>query len=283
MDPDGFGGPPSSVPNLPRGPCAVSRDRLVIDVGNTRLKWGRLDSRDRIVDSFATAVDDQGAWQTSIDRLIRGTSPTPAAIASVNPPVADRLGPWLERFGIGPIRWFRSAADVLLLDHRLEAPVKTGADRALSVLAALDRAGKRGPGIVVQCGTAITVERINPEGCWLGGAIAIGPGLASKALQSGTAQLPGAFPLAAGGPIPAWGSSTLPALEAGILWGAVGAIRELIARQSEGLEPRPWVIWTGGDAPMLGPLVSGDGIRIEPDLVLRGVALAGFGTVDGSP
>ncbi|WP_169979448.1 type III pantothenate kinase [Tautonia rosea] len=253
----------------------MSPDRLVIDVGNTRLKWGRLDHRGRIIDSFATAVDDYGAWQTSINRLVSEQSPSPAAIASVNPPIADRLGAWLERSGIGPIQWFRSAADVSL-NHRLEAPEQTGADRALAVLAALDHAGQVGPGIVVQCGTAITVERIDPEGCWLGGAIAIGPGLASRALQSGTAQLPSALPLDPERPTPAWGASTLPALEAGLLWGAVGTIRELIARQGEGLNPEPWVIWTGGDAPILGPRVSGAGVQIEPDLVLMGAALAGF-------
>ncbi|WP_152052308.1 type III pantothenate kinase [Tautonia marina] len=254
----------------------MSLDRLVIDVGNTRLKWGRLDSNGRIVDSIATVLDDQGVWKTSIDRLIAGPLPVAAAISSVNPPVADRLGCWLERSGIGPIRWFRSAAEVSL-NHRLDAPERTGADRALSVLAAYHLAGQPGPGIVVQCGTAITVERLDADGCWLGGAIAIGPALASRALQSGTAQLPGVSALGSDREPPAWGASTIPALEAGLFWGTVGAIRELISRQGEGLEPRPWVIWTGGDAPKLGPRVSGAGVRIEPDLVLMGVAMAGFG------
>jgi type III pantothenate kinase len=258
----------------------VSLDRLVIDVGNTRLKWGRLDASGRVIDSFATAIDDEEGWRASVDRLMSGSSRNPAAISTVNPPVADRLGALLGRSGIEPIRWFRSAADVAL-HHRLDAPELTGADRALSVLAALHLAGRRGPGIVVQCGTAITVERIDAAGCWLGGAIAIGPGLAARALHSGTAQLPGAPRLGSDRTPAAWGASTIPALEAGIFWGAVGAIRELLVRQCEGLEPSPWVIWTGGDAPILGPRVAGDGVRVEPDLVLMGVALAGFGAPGG--
>ncbi|MEW4566658.1 type III pantothenate kinase [Tautonia sp. JC769] len=251
-------------------------DRLVIDVGNTRLKWGRIDLGGRIVDSFATASNDDRGWQAAVDRLTAGSASVAAAISTVNPPAADRLGALLEGAGVGPIRWFRSAADVPV-PHRLDSPGQTGADRALSVLAALRLAGQEGPGIVVQCGTAITVERVDEGGCWLGGAIAIGPGLAARALHSGTAQLPGLPGLGPERAPAAWGSSTIPALEAGLFWGAVGAIRELLVRQRDGLGASPWVIWTGGDAPILGPWVSGESARVEPDLVLMGAALAGFG------
>jgi type III pantothenate kinase len=127
---------------------------------------------------------------------------------------------------------------------------------------------------VIQCGTAITVERISPGGIWQGGAIGIGPGLACRALQAGTAQLPEIPSLFQGEPPPAWGPSTLPAMSAGIVWGAVGTIRELIARQSEGLRPAPWIVWTGGDATGLAPLVCGDQANIEPDLVLIGLSEA---------
>ena len=46
-----------------------------------------------------------------------------------------------------------------------------------------------------------------------------------------------------------------PALEAGLFWGAVGAVRELLTRQAADLSPDPWLVWTGGDAAVLAPAI----------------------------
>jgi type III pantothenate kinase len=54
----------------------------------------------------------------------------------------------------------------------------------------------------------------------------------------------------------------------------VGAVRELLARQTADLGNDPWVIWTGGDAAMLAGPVAGADARIEPDLVLIGLCRA---------
>ncbi|WP_158633342.1 type III pantothenate kinase [Tautonia sociabilis] len=255
---------------------------VLIDVGNTRIKAGCANADGVIRWSWAGSLSDGSTWESLGDRL-SAIEAAGVAIASVNPPAADRIGEMLGRLGIGPIRWFRSANDVPVC-HRLEAPSRTGADRALAVLAALDRAGRIGPGIVVQCGTAITVERIEADGCWAGGAIAIGPGLASRSLRSGTAQLPEVGPTIPEAPLPPWGASPEPALRAGIVWGTVGAIRELIARQSEGFDRDPWVAWTGGDAPALAMLLGREHPWIEPSLVLRGLLVAvAWGSESRSP
>lgn len=242
---------------------------LVIDVGNSRIKWGKIAEDGRVVGTMATSIADQATWSSALDRLAGGG----AFVASVNPPVSDRLGAMLGDRGIGPIRWYRSAEDVPVR-HELQSPRRTGADRALAVLAAVRGADRPGPGIVVQCGTAITVERIGTEGVWHGGAIGIGPSLACRALHSGTAQLPELTSLLSGDAPPGWGASTLPAMAAGVVWGAVGTIRELIARQAEGLEPAPWVVWTGGDAPGLARLLGVGSPKVEPDLVLVGLSIA---------
>ena len=127
----------------------------------------------------------------------------------------------------------------------------------------------RGPGLVVSCGTAIVVERISAEGIWQGGAIAPGLGPMAKALHLLTAQLPEVTPREAPEP---FGRSTIPSLEAGVFWGAVGAIRELLTRQAEGLSPIPWLVWTGGDAPAFSRWVDWPGSLVVPDLVLEGLA-----------
>ena len=75
---------------------------------------------------------------------------------------------------------------------------------------------------------------------------------------------------------PAWGRSTVPALEAGVFWATVGAIRALVDGQAEGLSPRPWVVWSGGDAELLmGPTALDlPDARLAPSLVLDGLRAA---------
>jgi type III pantothenate kinase len=116
-------------------------------------------------------------------------------------------------------------------------------------------------GLVVSCGTAITVERVSAEGVWQGGAIAPGWNLSARALHFGTAQLP--LVRVEEAP-PAWGRSTTPALAAGLFWGTVGAVRELLARQAEDLAPSPWLVWTGGDAPVFSRRIAWPGGATRP-------------------
>lgn len=247
--------------------------RIVADLGNSRLKWGRLGPTGMVEASMALPLDDPDAWTRTFEAWAPAGEATSWAVSTVNPPVADRLSSFLSGRATAEARWFRSAADVPLR-HELEAVETAGADRALAVLAAVGLQGIGRAGAVVSCGTAVTVERIASDGTWQGGAIAPGLAMAARALHHSTAQLP---KVAVPDSPPPWGRSTGPALEAGIFWGTVGAIRELLARQAEGLDPPPWLIWTGGDAPTLAPKVCGPGALILADLVLDGLARAAFG------
>lgn len=241
---------------------------VVADLGNSRLKWG-LVRTNGLEASIALPIDDTQAWSAAWEDWALGDQPW--IISTVNPPLAARLEAFLHARGVRRMHWFRSAADVPI-KHALDHPERAGADRAFAVLAAVASQGLGRPGIVVSCGSAITVERISAEGIWLGGAIAPGLGLSARALNEGTAQLP--FVNAREAPA-AWGNSTQPALEAGIFWGAVGTIRELVMRQSEDLTPAPWLIWTGGDARILAPHVAWRESRVVPDLVLLGLQQVG--------
>lgn len=246
--------------------------RFVADLGNTRLKWGRLGPDGSLADSLALPNDDLEAWSTAFDKWRQGESGGRWAIASVNPPAAERFATFLAEKRAADVRWYRSASDVPSR-NALAAPEKTGVDRALAVLAALAQQPPGQPGLVVSCGTAITVERISRDGLWEGGAIAVGLGTAARALSQRTAQLP--FVTLERLPM-AWGNATDSAISAGVFWGTVGTARELISRQSEGFPTPPWVVWTGGDAAMLAPWASGTITCIIPDLVLRGLALFAF-------
>jgi len=243
--------------------------RIVADLGNSRLKWGLISPDGRLGATIALPTDDPTALASAWQAQGWTGAETSWSIASVNPPLADRLESFLVDQEVKAIRWYRSAYDVGV-SHDLEQPSLTGADRALAVVGALGLRGGRGPGLVVSCGTAITVERISSEGVWQGGAIAPGMGPMAKALHLLTAQLPEVTLRNVPEP---YGRSTVPAIEAGVFWGVVGTIRELLIRQSIGLEVEPWLIWTGGDAAAFAPLVGWPGASIVTHLVLEGLRI----------
>ena len=245
--------------------------RVVADLGNSRLKWGRVDDTGRLVEAIALPLNEPRAWATAWQKWSHPeTGPSSWAISSVNPPVGKLLQSFLDGQSDASATWFRSAADVAVR-HELDAARDGWRRPALAVAAAVGLTPRGRAGLLVSCGTAITIERISEQGVWQGGAIAPGLGVAARALHKETAMLPLVELHQAP---PCWGASTRPALEAGVFWGTVGAVRELLVRQKIDLGNDPWVIWTGGDAALLAGALGGTEARIEPDLVLLGLARA---------
>lgn len=246
--------------------------RLVADVGNSRVKWGRVGPDGTIETSGAIPLNAVEGWsERPADWGPVGVTTT-WRIASVNPPGLDRFIALIRQFGDSPIQVLRSAAEIPL-SHDLATPETTGVDRALGVLAALARHPKGGPGQVISCGTAITVERIGSDGVWFGGAILPGLGPTSDALRQHTARLP---KVEVDAPPRPWGNTTEPAIAAGIYWGLVGGIREVLTRQAEDFDHPPWRVWTGGDARLLADGVEGPSATILPHLVLEALARLPF-------
>lgn len=261
----------------------TNADRVVLDIGNTRLKWGLLSADGFLSTTGAVFLRDDQDWETACERLVE-REPFAWAIASVNPAVADRIKRFLESRTDRRIVFFRSARDVSV-PHRLETPETTGADRAAAVLAALDRRRDQGPGLVVCCGTAVTLEAIDADGVWIGGAIAPGLALLASSLSSKTAQLPELNLDEPRETPPAWGRSTRDALHSGLHWGGDGLVRGLVERAKRSLldeaasdgSGSPWLFWTGGDAERFSRSCSCESSSIVKELILEGVALAGFG------
>src|SRR5262249_36157461 len=124
-------------------------------------------------------------------------------------------------------------------------------------------------------GTAITVDLITADGVFRGGAIFPGIGTSARALDEFTDLLP-RIPLEElTSPPPPLGTSTLDAIHSGLYWGAIGAIRELIARLEEPLGDRVQaeVFLTGGAAPSVAGQISPTALYVE-HLVLAGISLA---------
>jgi type III pantothenate kinase len=252
-------------------------NHFVADLGNSRLKWARVVAPGRLAERIAIPLERSAwdeAWAQS-DVLSR--QPSAWAISSVNPPVAKKLAEFFQARQAGDLIWYEAAADVSV-PKDVEGAEVGGADRALGVLAALRMTPPGTAGLVVSCGTAITVERVSKEGVWQGGAIAPGLGVMASALHLRTAQVPlldtrQFDPQYAP---PTWGRGTVSSLSAGIFWGTVGIVRELVARQTDELGGEPWVIWAGGDGSLLARYVSGEHARIQPDLVLLGLSHMAF-------
>jgi len=189
------------------------------------------------------------------------------AAASVVPKVLDAVAPRISQALDSPV--LVVGADL----HRpmslaVEAPEKVGIDRICAAAAAYD--GVKKACTVASFGTAITIDCVNDEGVFLGGAILPGLSLQAHALAEGTAALPDVEVHATHA---VYGATTADAISNGVLYGVVGALREITERYATQLGAWPELIATGGNAELVGSECEFID-RVVPDLCLRGVALA---------
>lgn len=158
----------------------------------------------------------------------------------------------------------------------LAEPAKIGSDRLCAAVAAYDRIGQAC--VVADFGSAITIDCVNDEGVFMGGAILPGLSMGARALHEWTAALP---QVKLDAPDWVYGADTRQAIVGGLVYGARGALRYFVESYATKLRSWPIVVITGGDAKLICPDPNGDEIvqAVVPDLVLRGVAMAYYNTV----
>lgn len=172
----------------------------------------------------------------------------------------------------------------------VDAPEKVGIDRLLSAVAANHRRGDGEAAITITAGTAVTVNAIDEQGAFLGGAILPGWPLLAKALHQYTDALPLVNDLCSinslesttsgrgtRDSIQAIGKNTQDAIRSGLYFGLLGAISRLIGEYESLLRSKAEIFYAGGDASPIHHAI-GRGV-LAPDLVLEGVALAAFAGV----
>ena len=261
-----------------------SEHLLAVDVGNSRIKFGLFDAeacdRERTLlphclQSAAVSIGDPLPWETIRDwaNAYDGRFSVRGIVAGTNPDgVKTVLRTWPSDLGPLPEMICESAA--LPLAVRVEAPEKVGIDRLLNALAAKRLCPAGCPVLIIDSGTATTVDAVSAEGAFLGGAILPGLELSARALHRYTALLPliSIEELAAVSP-EALGRDTRPALLSGLFWGQVGAVRELIARLETylGAAEQPLLLVTGGGGELLVPHLP-DAVW-KPHLALQGLCL----------
>lgn len=242
---------------------------MVLSVGNTRLAIGVFSAGNL---EFVTRVPhtDRGQWKEKLAEAWARLAEQPGASvagASVNPGVMEPLEHLVEQVTAQKVQWVGRELD-LPIKVLTDNPAETGVDRVLNVAAAYEQMGKAC--VVVDAGTAITVDCCSDDGEFLGGSIAPGVEMMLDALQEKTARLPRVtFDV----PQASYGKNTESAIRAGVFHGIRGMVKELTEQYATELGAWPDLIATGGDAKKLfegWELIH----AIAPDLTLYGIALA---------
>ncbi|HEY1686759.1 MAG TPA: type III pantothenate kinase [Tepidisphaeraceae bacterium] len=242
---------------------------LVVNVGNSRIALGSF-----IAGDLKTVIRVDSAepetWPAAIKEIwesIDGRENAAIIGASVNPDRAKEFEETLTHITHQRMAWIGKDIDVPI-HVKTEHPLRTGVDRILNIAAAYEQMQKAC--IVVDVGTAITVDCCNDAGDFLGGSIAPGAKTMLDSLHEKTSQLPQVKLEEPAGP---YGRDTKQAMLHGVYHGIRGMVKELAEQYATELGSWPEIIATGGDAKLLfgnWELIH----AIVPDLTLYGIALA---------
>ncbi|HET6956932.1 MAG TPA: type III pantothenate kinase [Vicinamibacterales bacterium] len=250
---------------------------LAIDVGNSNIvlgvfegetliqSWRLQTVRERTSDELGLLVE--GLFEHSrIERLqVRGV-----ILGSVVPPLTGTIRQMVQRyFGVTAVvvePGVNASMPILY-----ENPSEVGADRILNGVAAYEKFGKGlgRPLIVVDFGTATTLDAITAKGEYLGGAICPGVTISADALFQRAARLPR---IDVRKPSRVVGRTTVGAMESGLFWGYVGMVEGLVRRMDAELGGNAICVATGGLADVIAPetpLIQ----HVDPDLTLHGLRI----------
>lgn len=246
---------------------------LLLDLGNSRLKVAlRMPGGEARLVGEARHREQGVAAALAV--VLDGTSleHVPGALcANVAGADAGRLlAEYLRARGCGPLEFLRASPEACGVRCAYPEPSHLGADRWAGLLGA--RGLTDGACLVVDAGSALTIDAMGPGGEHFGGWILPGLDLMLEALEARTGDLKALRRASAQVPIAGFPADTGPAMDAGAMLAAAGAVR--LAREK--LEARcggaARVLLAGGDAGVLLAML--DGAEHVPDLVLRGLARA---------
>ncbi len=257
---------------------------LLVDIGNTRVKWARLG---RAGEPGRMRAAPHAGWSARQFRevVLAGMPPDVrvVAVGVAAPRVLRAFELSLRELRLAPPEWVRSSEAAAGVRNGYREAWRLGADRWVALLGARALCGDGKAACVVDVGTAVTIDLLDGKGHHLGGAIVPGPELMVASLLASTggirrrAQEPGGAPPSRRRlPRDLFATATAAALDAGARH-AVAAVVERAAAQavarlgSAGRRQAPEVLLTGGAAPGVGRLL-GVAHRVVPDLVLRGLA-----------
>jgi type III pantothenate kinase len=250
---------------------------LAIDIGNTNIVLGVFDGqalirswrlqtvRERTPDELGLLVDGLFAHD-KIDR----SKISAIILGSVVPPLTTTTRAMVERyFGVTALVVEPGLDTGMPILY--ENPAEVGADRIVNAIAAYERFGRNAgrPLVVLDFGTATTLDAVTAKGEYLGGAICPGVQISADALFQRAARLPR---IDVRKPATVVGRTTVGAMESGLFYGYVGMVEGLVTRMSAELGGNALCVATGGLAEVIAPetaLIH----HVEPDLTLHGLKI----------
>ncbi len=253
---------------LPDPPKLAVTQILVVDVGNSRMKWAVRGPRGWMAkgtvanqDIGSLAVRD---WQT-LERPARAVGVNVAGEAA-----RIRVEGQLARWRL-PMEWLSASAQAGGVVNRYAVPAQLGADRWASLVAARRRAvaaheSSPHPCVVVNAGTAVTIDALDADGAFRGGLILPGIQMMLRALADNTAGL-----RSAPGHFDEFPTTTPDALFSGAVQAVCGAIEQMRERV-RGENAAITCYLAGGSAPEIAPRLA-EPVEIVDNLVLEGVVV----------
>ena len=243
---------------------------LAIDIGNSNIVIGCIRDDEILFD--ARMATDRGRtsdqYGVEIRQILNAygvekTDVTGCIISSVVPPVLnDVRNGVLKFFGVKPMivgPGLKTGLDIRVVQSEV------GSDRIVIAVAAL--AQYEAPLLLIDMGTAITIEAVEPGRVYAGGVIMPGVITSLDALTGRTAQLPG---ISLETPEHVIGKNTVECMRSGVMYGAASMIDGMIDRMQAELGHEAKRIATGGVAPAVIPLCRHE-IEINEDLLLQGL------------
>lgn len=249
---------------------------LSIDVGNTSTTFGLFDN-EKIIFQFRketnihSSSDEIGIFIRVVleENGFNWKDITKIGCCSVVPSMNYSLSSACQKYlKITPL--FIQAGIKTGLKLKYSNPKEIGADLIAAAMGAVHLYPNRNM-IIVDLGTATTLELVSKNGEFLGGSIMPGLKISIDALASGTAKLP-SVEIAKPGDI--YGSTTTEAIQVGLYYGNAGAIKEICYTYQKKVfgGEKPFIVGTGGFAKIFSDYNLFD--QIVPELVLQGVKCA---------
>jgi type III pantothenate kinase len=248
---------------------------LAVDIGNTNVTLGVFEGeRLRATWRMATDINQMGDEYAAIllnllaHERLKPSDIKEATMCSVVAPLVGTFEDLLQRY-------FRTQPLVVRTGVKTGVrinypnPREIGPDRIVNAAAAHQLYFKGRPVIVVDMGTGTTFDIVSKEGDFIGGVIAPGIGIAAQALYTRTSALPRVELVL---PEKAIGTSTITAMQSGIVFGYIGLVEGLLRRVQKELPEKALVVATGGYA---GLIASGTKLidEVNPDITLVGLRL----------
>jgi type III pantothenate kinase len=242
---------------------------LLIDIGNTRVKWAWLE-HGRLGEQSALPHADLDSEQLRAAFAAHTGRPERVLMSNVaGPRVAQAVDDCVAALWGRSVETIQSSAAAGGVRNGYRDPARLGVDRWLAVIGAY--ALERRDAIVVSVGTAMTIDAVDAAGVHRGGVIVPGPDLMASSLYRNTSDIAQRAQHGASSNA-LFADNTLGAVEQGVRHSLAALIERSVASFEQDLGRAPTLLLTGGASTRIAPAVRLPH-RLVPDLVLRGLAV----------